>query len=193
MNFHVSQLWHAPVLDRSVIYITSVRLYLSPGCYVPSIWMCSLIPEPGPARWLCYCHLALTGLVPAPCLELLRCHTTCSWRAVLLLWRIEEVPVIPAGFSCQHHPVQLQGWGGTCYCFRELYSCGAALEKSLWPIRITRTRKVSVKTPGICMSCHWINGTVHSHSCSCLWKWKKSLAGKSDSKGPHSALEQVIT
>lgn len=159
MNFHILQLWHAPVLDRSLIYITSVKIYLSPGCYVPSIWMRSLIPgaTTGQVTLLLSLSADMT-CATSHAIKLLRCHK--AWSLMLLtgcascscqMWKIKEVPgnsswpFLPAPPSAAAR----MGWdvSGSCYCLRKLYNSGVALEKSLWPIRISRAGNVSVKNP----------------------------------------------
>lgn len=159
MNFHILQLWHAPVLDRSLIYITSVKIYLSPGCYVPSIWMRSLIPgaTTGQVTLLLSLSADMT-CATSHAIKLLRCHK--AWSLMLLtgcascscqMWKIKEVPgnsswpFLPAPPSAAAR----MGWdvSGSCYCLRKLYNSGVALEKSVWPIRISRAGNVSVKNP----------------------------------------------
>lgn len=137
--------------------ISPLKICLSPGCYMLSIWMCSLIARA--TTW------QVTQWLSLSCWHGL-CHQPRHWAiemsqdlipdagdglCLLLLsdWRIKGVP----GNSCWLFlpgAAAQRGWDmpGSCHCLRKLYSCEGALEKSVWPIRIARTRKVSVKHPG---------------------------------------------
>jgi len=102
--------------------------------------------------------------------------------------RVAAVP--PARRSCTEGDETCLGG---CNHSRKLYSCEVALEKSVLPLGIARTRNTDAEKWGI----HVNNSSINGIMCSRFLflpgreEWKESLAMMPGSTGPHRPLKRV--
>lgn len=178
IDFHTLWLWHVPVLDRSLIYIIFMKMYLCACHYVPSVCMRYLAP--GATTWqkLGSCHLTAdmtcaTGHAAA----LLQCDTTCDYDGLCLLLlsdvraeetsggRCESAPWVEVGASPGIGGAATTGcdMSGGCHQPRKVCSCEAALKETafiisllsiipLLSLRGPRTRNTSATCPALVSS-----------------------------------------